>query len=556
MSIRSKIISGFVFVFFLGLIMGAVGLFVLDRENKASEAQGVLIEKSESIFTVVSAHYNWRQSLMSAVLIGGEFQGSYDPANCALGKWLQSEAVINETDATVLGLIDQVQVPHAFIHENAKMLTDLIAAGRGEEAKEMLTAQVLPEAQETISLLESISLRYQELLAEEHEKMNTFEQKANILVISLMVVGVVAAVVIAVLIIRSIMKPLRAMTAAAEKIAQGDLEVDVDYRVNDEVGKLAQAFQNMTAATRHQVETMERLANGDLTGDLAPRSEKDSMNQAIQKTITDLNYMFTEINTSSKQVSFSSSQIAVGAQHLAEASTTQAASVEKLSSSIHELAEQTAHNSVMANDTKALSDKIKENAEMGSQQMDEMMDAVKEINEASNAIGKVIKIIDDIAFQTNILALNAAVEAARAGQHGKGFAVVADEVRNLAAKSAAAAKDTGELIEGSIRKAELGAKISEETSNSLREIVAGIIQSSDYISDIAQSSASQALTIERLRESVDQVAQVVQQNSATSEESAASSEEMNTQAQVLLQMVSKFSLKNAPRPLAASHRMD
>jgi methyl-accepting chemotaxis protein len=181
--------------------------------------------------------------------------------------------------------------------------------------------------------------------------------------------------------------------------------------------------------------------------------------------------------------------------------------------------------------------------------MNEMTSAVKDINQASQSIGKVIKVIDDIAFQTNILALNAAVEAARAGQHGKGFAVVAEEVRNLAAKSADAARETGTLIANSTEKAELGSRIAGETAASLAEIVSGISESNQFINEIAQSSEQQSSGIEQINSGISQVAHVVQQNSATAEESAAASEEMNGQSSMLEGLISRFKLRNEGKSL-------
>jgi len=257
-----------------------------------------------------------------------------------------------------------------------------------------------------------------------------------------------------------------------------------------------------------------------------------------------MNDMFSEINESSAQVSSGSKQIADGAQSLAQGSTQQAATVEALSKSIVEIAEKTKDNAEMANRTATLANTIMQNAQKGSGQMDEMTAAVREINQASQSISKVIKVIDDIAFQTNILALNAAVEAARAGQHGKGFAVVAEEVRNLAAKSAEAAKDTGGLIANSMEKAELGARIADDTAASLTEIVSGINESNQLITEIAGASEVQSEGIAAINISIDQVAQVVQQNSATAEQSAAASEEMSGQADTLQQLISRFKLKS------------
>jgi methyl-accepting chemotaxis protein len=240
----------------------------------------------------------------------------------------------------------------------------------------------------------------------------------------------------------------------------------------------------------------------------------------------------------------SSKQIASGAQALAQGSTQQAASIQQLSSSIAEISQKTKENAEMANRAASLARTIKDSAEKGNIQMGEMMDAVREINQASQSINKVIKVIDDIAFQTNILALNAAVEAARAGQHGKGFAVVAEEVRNLAAKSAEAAKDTGSLIANSMSKAELGSRIANDTASSLSEIVTGINESNQIVTKIASLSDEQSAEINQINKGIEQVAQVIHHNSATAQESAAASAEMSSQSAMLQDLVTQFKSKN------------
>jgi methyl-accepting chemotaxis protein len=297
----------------------------------------------------------------------------------------------------------------------------------------------------------------------------------------------------------------------------------------------------------HISEELESVAKGDLTTQVEQLSKDDVMANALQHTVDSLNDMFRDISNSSVQVSSGSKQIADGAQSLAQGSTEQAASVEQLSSSITEIAEQTKGNADMAGKAAALADTIKQNAEKGSRQMDEMLEAVKEINQAGQSISKVIKVIDDIAFQTNILALNAAVEAARAGQHGKGFAVVAEEVRNLAGKSAEAAKETGTLIANSTEKAELGNRIAGETAASLAEIVSGINESNQIINEIAVSSEQQTSGIMQINTGIEQVANVIQKNSATAEEESAASEEMSGQAHILEDLVAQFKLKDAGR---------
>ncbi|MCL2247870.1 MAG: methyl-accepting chemotaxis protein [Oscillospiraceae bacterium] len=289
------------------------------------------------------------------------------------------------------------------------------------------------------------------------------------------------------------------------------------------------------------------LAHGDLTVEITILSEKDVLGNSLHLLNEKLNDTLKEIEISAEQVSSGSKQIADGSQTLAQGSTEQAASVQQLSASISAVAQTTKENAGMAERAAMLANEIKVSAEKGSGQMNEMMTAVKDINESSQNISKVIKSIDDIAFQTNILALNAAVEAARAGQHGKGFAVVAEEVRNLAAKSAVAAKDTESLIADSIAKAELGSKIAGETSESLSEIVAGIGESNQIVIEIAKSSEQQTDSISQINTGIDQVAKVTQQNSATAEQSAASSAEMSNQSSTLEQLISQFKLKNTSK---------
>jgi methyl-accepting chemotaxis protein len=288
---------------------------------------------------------------------------------------------------------------------------------------------------------------------------------------------------------------------------------------------------------------LESIANGDLTVEIKALSARDTMANSLNKMINNLNSLFNEVHNSAAQVSNGSSQISNGASSLSSGAVEQAASIEELSASIENIRIQTSKNAEIAKQAAIMSDEISANAEKGSTQMSNMIQAVTEINAASEQISRVIKVIDDIAFQTNILALNAAVEAARAGQHGKGFAVVAEEVRNLASKSAEAAKNTGGLIENSVEKANLGMSIAAETSDSLKEIVTGINHSAETINKIADECREQANSISALNNGIEQVSQIVQQNSAAAQESAASSQEMNAQANVLENLISQFRLK-------------
>jgi methyl-accepting chemotaxis protein len=313
--------------------------------------------------------------------------------------------------------------------------------------------------------------------------------------------------------------------------------------VKDEIGETIKSAAEFIKNVTYTAKNLEQIAGGDLSIDVNKLSENDTIGVSMQNMLTSFNSMFGDINASTSQVSTGSRQIADGAQALAQGSTEQAASVEALSDSIGKIAAMIKDNSEIAQKTSHLSNTIKDNAEKGSRQMNEMITAVEDINAASKNISQIIKTIDDIAFQTNILALNAAVEAARAGQHGRGFAVVAEEVRNLASKSAQAAKDTSNIIQNSMEKAELGARIAAETAEGFMKIVNGVSESSELIKEIAAASENQSRGIAQINTGIGQVAQVVQQNSATAEESASASEEITGQTDLLQQLVSQFKLR-------------
>jgi len=366
------------------------------------------------------------------------------------------------------------------------------------------------------------------------------------------VVGVVFAIGCAFFLSSIISKPMGRMMEITRRVGEsGDLSIpeaqmasvreDAHYR--DETGLTSAAFIRMMDGLIEKIHVLEQVAKGDLSVKVEKVGAHDTLGNSIEGMTADLNNMFQGVALTAQKVSLCSGQITGNAQQLAHASSEQTNTVNQLMMNLTEISDRTSENARRADHAAQLADGIKQNAEQGTAHMSRMTQAVEDINTASAAISAVIKIINDIAFQTNILALNAAVEAARAGAHGRGFAVVADEVRNLAGKSAEAAKNTGALISNTVDKAKLGAQIAYETSLSLNTIVAGINESSTVVGEIALASEQQRVAIEEVNQSIAMLSEAVTQNSGTAEESAMSAQEMKVQADTLQNMLSRFSLQ-------------
>ncbi len=285
------------------------------------------------------------------------------------------------------------------------------------------------------------------------------------------------------------------------------------------------------------------IKDGDVVGAFEIVTDLTDVKTAqrnAEKQADTMKVLLAKVDTAAEQVTIGTRQVSQGSQTISQGATEQASSIEELSSSIMQIAEQIQDNAHSATETAQFAGNAKNDAVLSNDKMKLMLESMEAINESSTNISKIIKVIDDIAFQTNILALNAAVEAARAGAHGKGFAVVAEEVRNLAAKSANAAKETTTLIEGSIKRVEAGTRIANESAEALSSIVVGAQNSEKLLNEIADASKEQAASIAQIRQGIEQLSQVVQTNSSIAEETAAASEELSGQAELLSNMVSQF----------------
>lgn len=425
------------------------------------------------------------------------------------------------------------------------------AEGRFDDARRLVFGSEYDQGKQPIKGLIS---QFQDTMND--RASDELDQAANtmktniIIMIALIIITAVFSAISLLLSHFKIIKPIIKIKENMITVASGDLSKSVTVKIDDtEIGQLAygtetviETFQNIV---KEITTILTEMSNGNLVVEINSdyRGDFAEIKTSLNLIIKSFNEVLSDVKSAADQVASASSQVSGSSIALSQGATEQASSIEQLTASIEEISAQTKLNADNANEANGLAETAKMNAEQGNMQMKEMLKAMEGINDSSANISKIIKVIDEIAFQTNILALNAAVEAARAGQHGKGFAVVAEEVRNLAARSANAAKETTDMIESSIRKVEGGTRIANETAVALTEIVENVEKVATLVSDIAIASNEQAIGIAQINQGVMQVSNVVQNNSATSEASAAASEELASQAELLKEQVSRFKLK-------------
>lgn len=369
-------------------------------------------------------------------------------------------------------------------------------------------------------------------------------------VIAIILVGVFFSFVI----IRLIKTPISEIQNAAIKMAEGGLDVKISYTSEDELGVLAvqvgRLIHKLQLIIEDENQFLAKMAEGDFTVDSTCEEAYTGgfypLLVSFRGIAGKLNDTMLQISQSSAQVAGGADQVSNGAQALAQGATEQASSVQELAATIDEISNKVNQNADSARQASKAADRVSVKMNVSKEKMQQMTHAMGDISSCSSEISKIMKIIEDIAFQTNILALNAAVEAARAGAAGKGFAVVADEVRNLANKSTEASENIAALIENSLQAIENGTQIADDTAQSLIQAVNDVNEMAGIIEQISEASSDQADSIAQLTVGIDQISNVVQTNSATAEESAAASEELSSQSQLMKSLVGRFHLKSGP----------
>ncbi len=370
-----------------------------------------------------------------------------------------------------------------------------------------------------------------------------------IIIIVIIIIGLILITKVVQAIIESISNPVEEIKAAALEMAKGNYDLEIEYTSEDEIGVLADCMREMILFTKDNIsnitEVLNKFAEGNFDVEIEDNyiGEFIEIKESLEKIVDSINNTFYDIKIVTEQVKDGSEQVASTAQIISEGAINQAGIIQELMAAIGQINEKVKVSTEQANSTNVLTRELGNQIELNNEKMNEMVTAMNKIEESSINIKSIINTIYSISEQTNLLALNAAIEAARAGESGKGFAVVADEIRKLAEESSVAVKNTEILIEDSINNVNDGKNVADEASEALSSVVGKAKEAVELIGTIAELTEQGAMAISEVYNGIDQIAEVVESNTAISEESAAASEELSSQSESLQNMIDKFKLR-------------
>lgn len=543
-----KVMVGFrVAAAFLSMLLFSVlttkNIISIDRSEKASVEVSALLTRAQKAEV---AHYKWASNLSNALYAGTEFTGSTDPTGCVLGQWIYGEA--GTTDETILDLRSQLEPLHEELHQSAVYVLELLKTDP-EQAQKYYQETIQGNLTVLVGLLDQVIEQGTDLNNASIEHMQKTVETMHIVTAAGLCLALICLLSLVLYVMKRIVKPILNITAKIRPLQEGRLNIELNYRHNDEIGDLSRILSESLKQTNQYVEDINRImhqlsvGNFNVSTAIPFIGDFRSIEESIDTFTTALSSAMSNINKVQSSVFDHAKNLSNGAQSLAQGATEQASAVEELSATLNDLSRSAKQNIDMASNAQNNAQLTGDQVSLSSQQMELLVEAMTDISTASTQIEKIISTIENISFQTNILALNAAVEASRAGESGRGFAVVAEEVRSLAGQSEQAAKATKELIEGSVKAAERGNQIVTEVSATLQKTIELVLQSNNAIGEITNAVQTEAVAISQVAEGLEQISAVVQTNSASSEESATVSTELFEQVNLLQEQTSGFQLK-------------
>lgn len=546
-SIRKQIISGYsrvILVMCLLVVISLVSLVQVGRDYRivASNRNNQADTKS-----ALAKHYEWREQLTESLQNGTPFTGSLDPNACLLGKWMASISDEDLADPVIRDTLKSIKDPHEKMHQQASALLSL-AQDDKEAAYAQYATEIKPLTQQVINGLDKISTQYQNIANDTSEELDRLIVIMIILNLVSALVGFLVAAFYGNRSAKQISGPITAVAEWSERLSDGADQIEFDSSVlngneDNEIGSMIRSFQRMVESIQENVRVVKRLAEGDMTVFVNIHSHEDSLGKNLYHLVQSNDFMFAKIIKIAMSVASASQHIANVSQTLADSAARQADAVNELNASSNETRDLVMENSVQMGHATELTQSMRQDMQDSNVKMGLLVKSVDEINKSSQKIANVIKLIDDIAFQTNILALNAAVEAARAGEAGKGFAVVADEVRVLALKSAEAANESKALIEATMRATKDGSQTSSEAFKTFQHIVEDLDKIIETVATISGSSKKQEEAISRIHTQVELINDSITDNLSVNQEAAAASSEMREDARLLEQEMNQFNLR-------------